>query len=320
MQILLHDQSEINTLIKRSDGNKKKSYEKRFTKSLAPLFLAALLTGCGSATGQAPVSGNPPSAPGAESTAEAAPAAEKKEYYDENFLADFSEAIQARWTLNDAQAEDNAADSKQFLMDCIDAELNIIGPKDYRNKKFKDSHLYEDALVYLNALEDSKKLVESMPDDLAGLGTDEKWDELAQKRYALIVDLYDNYDLKIDSKHTKSINKVHNEYYINKYGTDGFDRLLNTIGDSYAVKDAQRNESQAFDIVNRTPYDFKDLTLTAIALKLNKSTNQYDYVDSISEKNIAEWKAGETITYKLDPDRVEEIGRNNFDAVYFVWS
>ena len=163
---------------------------KQFIKILAVFFMTGSLLGCASSANE--------SAAGAaekrEEAAETKPAEteseeEEKEVYDEAFLSDFSEAVQARWDAGMNVGKEDR--SKEVLLKGVTVELSIFEPKDYRNKEFRDAHLREDAVNYLNALDEQKALldgIKTMETDWTR-DTAEHWESIVKKRYVIISDL-----------------------------------------------------------------------------------------------------------------------------------
>lgn len=217
-----------------------------------------------------------------------------EESYDDAFLSDFSESLQARWELIAKQDEESNGeelsdyDIIKNLETLIDCELQILD--DVREKRFQDKHLQEYAIGYLNSLETQKELLE----DYGTKDFDEKWDDNLAKRYEQIINIYDNYDVKLDSKYTSDINGIRNRVYATKIGDAGMWDILNeNIVDDLRVEE----NDDGLDTIkilrtNWSKYDFKDLPLVLV---LSKEDGESEEVIEEIPYTVGLWKAGEEI-------------------------
>ena len=274
--------------------------------SMALLSLS-LLCSCGSA-GEAAV----PADSEAQNNTAAEEAAEPENTgCDEAFLADFSEAIQARWAIGIRQESEESTESQaKQILECIDAEKGVIEPKDYRHQAFEDNHLYEDAIVYLNALDTQEEILKGYEEFPLSDEDNEKYTAAISKRFEIIVDLYDNYDLKIDSKYIKYVNKTHNEVWISKYGSEPFWQMLNTF-DVEEGTDADNNYLATFRLTNQTEYTFKDLGIQGLVFLI--VNNEVDHAEEFFSKEFASWEPGETVEITLNGLQLIEYGFDGKD-------
>jgi hypothetical protein len=239
--------------------------------------------------------------------------------YDELFLANFSEAIQTRWKLtNDTEdgSELTFEEEVKIRKLLVDSESEILN--DCRTEKFEDTLLQEYAISYLNGLERQSQLIE---DAVNGNLTEEKfgeeWDKSLLKRAKQICALYDNYDLKVDSKYNFQLNSLHNIVYIDEYGDDAFWNMLNdfTDEDIESTYEGDGNECIKIRCTNKTKYEFKDLYVYCDILD-TKGTDDYSDDEDVEEIEyvIGDWKPGEEtiMTFK----RTTEYEENNFIILY----
>ena len=88
---------------------------KKICNLTVSLVLMCFLTCCGTSAPVASETGNESS--GTENTVVSEESRkEEKEYYDDDFLADFSEAIQARWAISDRLNSGKVPTTKETLL------------------------------------------------------------------------------------------------------------------------------------------------------------------------------------------------------------
>ena len=323
----------------------KETERKQINSVVLSLVLALLIVGCGSSSPKQSASVEEETITETVTTEEPAGTVEESvssneepeveesvsdepEYYDEQFLEDFSKAIQERWKLSleyDSLAAEEKDDEseKAILIECVNAEKAIIDENNYRDKPFSDKHIQEDMLVYLNALEEQYELLKESGGDLS----DEQyveWEKLLIKRSKVIVDLYDNYSLPIDAKYITYVNRTHNMYYIEEFGGErAFMNMLNSWTSDEPTELEDGNKQYVYKITNTTPYNFKDLEIMATVDYYTSDGELVDYI-VISDKVYSAWDAGETITVPTTWKDIESIANdegfdlNREDGEYLV--
>lgn len=239
---------------------------------------------------------------------------EEPETYDELFLANFSEAIQARWKLMDDTEEGSELtfeEDVKILKLLVDSESEILN--DCRTERFEDTHLQEYAIAYINGLENQSHLIEEVVNgNLTEEKFGEEWDKSLLKRAKQICAIYDNYDLKVDSKYNYQLNTMHNIVYIDEYGNDAFWNMLNDIPDENyeSTFDDDGKERIKIHCTNQTEYEFKDLHVYCDIYD-TKGTDDYADDENVEEIEyvIGDWKPGEEtiMTFK----RTTETGSND---------
>ena len=236
----------------------------------------------------------------AESTTETEPITESeaKAAYDEAFLENFSEALEARWDLSNEEVEyESFQEETKHLKEIVGAEKSILD--DCRNQTFEDPLLQEYAITYINGLDQQERLIEeAMKGEIKEEEFRSEWVKSYIKRYQQICAIYDNYDLKIDSKYNYNINTIHNYVYVKEYGDDKFWNMLNDHWwDNYEeIEEADGKELMKIRRVNQTDYEFKDFSVIAVLYDTKGTDDSADdeEIETI-EYVIGDWKPGEEV-------------------------
>ena len=111
-----------------------------------------------------------------------------------------TKALEARWDITDSDKMQSLdSDSREHyaaLSSAIDAELNIVS--EYRTAEFKDHALQELAIQYINKLEESKEIADSLPSKDDKLY--DKWTAVYDERTTLLQTLVNKYGLTVAEK------------------------------------------------------------------------------------------------------------------------
>ena len=301
---------------------------KKIRAILSILMIQAILVGCGGQNGvqlttnESTVSETMESQIAMESSMEEVSSetpSEAPETYDELFLANFSEAIQARWKLMDDTEEGSELtfeEDVKILKLLVDSESEILN--DCRTERFEDTHLQEYAIAYINGLENQSHLIEeAVNGNLTEEKFGEEWDKSLLKRAKQICAIYDNYDLKVDSKYNYQLNTMHNIVYIDEYGNDAFWNMLNDIPDENyeSTFDDDGKERIKIHCTNQTEYEFKDLHVYCDIVD-TKGTDDYADDENVEEIEyvIGDWKPGEETIMIFK--RTTEYEDNNIFVLY----
>lgn len=243
------------------------------------------------------------------SSEEPVEAPSETEYYDEVFLENFSQALEARWEVTSADAS-TFEEYLEQLKDCVDKEKEII--IDCRKEKFEDYELQEYAIAYLNGLDKQEELVKkAMNKELDEDGFDVEWEKAYLKRYKQIISIYDNYDLKIDSKYIDNINAIRNQVYLSEVGEDSFYNMLNgdvSFDDDVTVETGDDGlDTLKLVRKNNTNYEFKDLPiyLYIIDADNNKLVERIEYV-------VGDWKPGDEVVLTFKRTTKQEVNETIF--------
>ena len=127
---------------------------------------------------------------------------EEIHYADEDFVKDMAKGLEARWTLNEQDESKEGYDAidlqsseyKDMMISYINAELDCIGK--YKDEKFEDSKLQEEAISYINLLNDHIEICDYIPVDYYGKYLEE-FQPIYDGRSKIIQDMADNYGLTV---------------------------------------------------------------------------------------------------------------------------
>lgn len=130
---------------------------------------------------------------------------EEIHYADEDFVKDMAKGLEARWTLNEQDESKEGYDAidlqsseyKDMMISYINAELDCIGK--YKDEKFEDSKLQEEAISYINLLNDHIEICDYIPVDYYGKYLEE-FQPIYDGRSKIIQDMADNYGLTVSDK------------------------------------------------------------------------------------------------------------------------
>ena len=126
---------------------------------------------------------------------------QEPENADAAFMADLSASLMERWDESDkvdAEMLDPYSEEYQTrLIGLIDIELNNLS--EYRSATFEDRNLQEDAISYINILEDTKEIADLLTVDYTEYST--QWTEAYNERAKAIKNFVDEYGLTVDEAH-----------------------------------------------------------------------------------------------------------------------
>lgn len=211
-------------------------------------------------------------------------------YADADFIEDLSQALQNRWktALNYNKDIYDFDTYKQYLQEALDAEKEAL--VDYRQKHFEDVQLQEYAFAYMNCIDNRQKVLDSSEEDTFS----SDWDKLNSKWVSVIYNVYQNYDLKVDSRYNEQLNQVFNFYYSDLLGATGMFNLLNQHMmdeidfDYVTIEESENSDRFRFIITNTTEYEFKDFEVT---LYITDSSNN-TLIGEPMYYTIGDWKPG----------------------------
>ena len=223
-------------------------------KKLAVLFLCGVLSvgslvGCGSAKNK---------------TQTETSVTEKENYCDDDFIKAMKKGLETRWDLTDADEKKDGYDDiavqsdeyKNMMLSYVQAEIDEV--EKFKDKKFENSKLQEDAISYINLLNESKESCKYISVDYDKYA--EQADDIYNRRITIIKDLIDNYGLKIDDKYKDII--------------DDFDTTMKMTQEDNANMEAVGNMTADLEMDSQTD-EFGDTTATGV---LENNTG-YDFDD-----------------------------------------
>ena len=137
---------------------------------------------------------------------------EEIHYADEDFVKDMAKGLEARWTLNEQDESKEGYDAidlqsseyKDMMISYINAELDCIGK--YKDEKFEDSKLQEEAISYINLLNEHIEICDYIPVDYYGKYLEE-FQPIYDGRSKIIQDMADNYGLTVSDKFQSNLDE-----------------------------------------------------------------------------------------------------------------
>ncbi|WEV39237.1 FxLYD domain-containing protein [Lactobacillus sp. ESL0680] len=115
-------------------------------------------------------------------------------YYDSDFISALEQGLQNRWNYTDT-IKDTSNIKRSEYTKMVNEELNSV--EDYKNKKFKNDNLHEEALEYINALHQQKAAISSYSDSSFPV----KWSNSYNKRTDVLIKINKIHKLSFDSKY-----------------------------------------------------------------------------------------------------------------------
>lgn len=126
----------------------------------------------------------------------------KEEYADKAFLEDFKQGLYNRWDFTNDSANESI-ETPEYYKILSDKELDKISK--YKNEKFKDSNLQEQAIKYINNLNKSKDFDDQVyiSDAFSTNDNNNPYAKLYKERLIMIDDIVKKYNIKFDDKYKK---------------------------------------------------------------------------------------------------------------------
>ncbi|WP_342993378.1 FxLYD domain-containing protein [Lactococcus lactis] len=222
----------------------------------------------------------------------------KNEYSDKAFMSDLALGLENRWSDGDKLdkiKDPSTSQTKEYYNKFVNDELNAISS--YKDKKFKDSKLQALAIQYINALKDSKKAINSL-DTMDGM---KKWSDAYNTRTKLLVELKNDYNLKVNSKYNsylEDLEKDGQEAVKNDEVKEKITALVNGIVFKYKPEEYDDTyKKYEATVENTTGSDISNFN------------GQVNLVDStgvtvgdayVSAQN---WKAGSKVLFEFTTDK-----------------
>lgn len=132
----------------------------------------------------------------------------KEEYADKAFLEDFKQGLYNRWDFTNDSANEDIETPEYYKM-LADKELEKISK--YKNEKFKDSDLQEQAIKYINILNKSKTFDDQdylSHEYTTELNNSNPYTKLYKERYIMIDNIVKKYNIKFDDKYKEDYAEV----------------------------------------------------------------------------------------------------------------
>ncbi len=219
------------------------------------------------------------------------------QYADQAFIKSISKGLEARWKLQDSQADSSTVES---MREAIQKELDAV--EEYKSAAFEDSVLQEKALKYINVLHDSLDNVEYF----AATEGYEKWLDVYNERTIILKDFVDNYGLTVSDKYKTSLDELvanGKTAGADKTHKEALEKIVNNlefklVEDDYGWKtyEAIFENSTDFDIVSIS-IDISLLDADGVIVETN-----YASVDNVSQGQKAKLEFSTDAEFeKIDP-------------------
>lgn len=227
--------------------------------------------------------------------------AEKEEtFYDEQFIEDLAEGLDARW--EEANKLANTALTGSDLASLVDLEYSQI--ENYRNLAFEDSSLQELAISYVNTLEEGK--------EIALLNDPLKWTEHQDKRTQILNEINQSYPIPVDDENIlKELTAQGQNVSQKELIKDDVEKLVSTI--SFELVEDDGYGFRTYEAIVENTLDFTIATLSFTINLIDGEgvvvDNQYGYAEN--------WKPGQSHRFEIFTDKdfkTTEIAVEYFEA------
>ena len=125
------------------------------------------------------------------------------------FIEAVQKGLQDRWEIQNEEEEngDDVEKQKELRQRCVNTELGTVDQ--YSALEFSDEEFKKAAAAYIVALKSQNEALKGMysGDEKA----DENWKAASKKRAVSLIKFVDYYDLKVDKKYDKNIEKIRKE-------------------------------------------------------------------------------------------------------------
>lgn len=210
--------------------------------------------------------------------------------YDQQFMTSLEKGLEKRWSQPDKETK--AAYGKY-----IQAELDNV--EQYKDKNFKNSKLQEQAIAYINVLNESK-------DELDIFGSDEfyeKWDKTYDDRTSILVKINKIQKIKVSGDKNKSqLDELLGNGKSATKKTNSTDKLNSILKETSFEAQPKDYEDDTFTtyraaVKNTTGADISDFTATVKLVNNDGVVVDSQYIDS------EEWLQNETSQFEFMTDK-----------------
>lgn len=211
--------------------------------------------------------------------------------YDKQFMSALENGLQNRWKISDK----DSSDTKSSYQKGIDAELEAVS--EFKDKKFKSTSLQEQAIAYINVLNESKKTLTYFGSDK--WNTD--WDETYDKRTSILVKINKISKIEVSKKNQSTLDELLGSGRAatekSNFNTK-LDNLLDKVSFTAEPKESPSDYTTYKTTVKNTTG--KDITSLSASVKLKDENgvvvdNQYINVD--------QWLNGESTQFDFMTDK-----------------
>ncbi|WP_143463172.1 FxLYD domain-containing protein [Levilactobacillus enshiensis] len=199
----------------------------------------------------------------------------RTKYYDSDFISALENGLQKRWAITD-NVKSTDKTSEDTLTKSLNAELKVVKP--YENKKFKDNKLHEQALTYINALDDQKTALNSY-DKFSFFN---KWNKAYNTRTKMIVQINQKHKLKVADKYKNDLTELTRNgdaVTTENKKTEAVNTLLKSIKFKQTKDDGYTYTYDA-KVKNSSGYSFKNFSIKVKLMDSKKTTIDTQYVSA----------------------------------------
>lgn len=214
--------------------------------------------------------------------------------YDDKFMKSLSSGLEKRWSLSDDMP--NSDLTKDDYTKLLNAELDAVS--EYKNKKFTNSNLQEQAVAYINALNNSKRT-------LKDYGSDDfytKWDSSYSKRNAVLVKINKINKIEVNSKYKDYLSELLGSGKAENSKNDFNEKLDADLKASNFVAEPKEYEDDTYTtynmtVKNTTGHDIKSMSATVKLKDAEGTVVDSEYI------NADEWLKNESTKFDFMTDK-----------------
>ncbi|QDK70193.1 FxLYD domain-containing protein [Lactococcus protaetiae] len=219
-------------------------------------------------------------------------------YADKKFITALSQGLENRWKLGDEYdkiKDPSTAQTKEYYHKFVQAELENISP--LKDKKFKDSKLQALVIQYYNALEDSKKSINSL-DSLDGA---KAWSAAYDTRTKLLVQFKESYHLKVSKKYQSYLDNLEKDGQ-KAQQTDEVKTKVTAMTNAINFKYIPEQYDDTYKKYQATVENTTGVNLSSFSGQVNLINANGVTVDS-TYINTDNWKAGAKVLFEFTTDK-----------------
>lgn len=221
----------------------------------------------------------------------AQPKDEGPDYADNQAMAIIAEGLVARSDYLDEQQEAGEDTSTAaHLTKAVQAELDVVSP--LKDRPFEDSKLQESVIAYVNALNDSLKILEDYP--TTSLEFYQKWQEVYGERTGMLKTFADKYELTVPERFQATFDEMLAQggaALSQKETKNAIEQLVESI-DFQKTDDGYGLFTYSGVGENTTEYDFKDVRLVVSLYDADGVKAEETYTSTTS------WASGEKVKFE----------------------
>lgn len=224
-----------------------------------------------------------------------APQDQGPDYADDEAMQVISDGYAKRSDVIEKQdAPESNADVKDNYREAVEVELNV--EKSLKDRQFEDGKLQEKVIAYINTLEDSLKVLDSMSvDDFEFY---EAWGEVFDERTSLLKDFVDDYGLTVPERCQDSFSELianGKAAKSRKEQTDAIEGLIKAV--EWEIEDdGYGSYTYSAVVENTSAFDFEDVSITLALYDADGVRAEETYVSTKS------WKKGEKVRFETMSD------------------